>query len=1183
MEGTGYYLRILGPPAILSGDGTPVDLAAGKPLALLAFLHLSEEPVSRDHLGRLLWPDATRERARGSVRHALWLLRRTLDEGLFIGDDPVGVATSLLSSDLREFRDRLAAGDAVSARELWTGPPLQDLKVPDAPEWTRWADGLRLELEERYAAALSERGRREWEEGRPDEAVPWLRGTISVQPYRIRHHLDLAETLLDLRKFEEAGHTLVQARGACDSPAQLRDIEEVERRLLAVRRGARSGERGSDPLQFSFVGRTEEFALLVQAWRQARGGRSRVGLITGDPGIGKTRLSEEVALVAGAEGSRVVHVKAEDSERPIEWGLVAEVVQRLMKLSGAAGVSRASDQVLRTLLPSLALSDPGRDEGLGRAGPVLRPRTRPSAALTDALMDLIHAVAEDAPLFVILDDLQWADTESRAVLARVATHLQDIPILLLFTCRTEANDPRIGKTLTLLAEASGSTAVELKPWSVEELDHLLGLLVDFPSPEEAQRVTQRIHRASRGSPLFVMELLKVLQEEQYLEEREDGRWILRPQRLPPDLPLPESVRGLVDRQMAQLSDEGTMVAAHLARIGHPASPRTLALRTGMGASAVTNGIGELLQRRMIRWEDGDSLGFTHDEIRAAVARRFQLDADAPSGDGLRWPPGPAALAAGVALLVMAAVALATQRPSASPPLPFGAGEIQVHSGDALHAFELRSLAADGLHHLETRPPGPGTGIPSSRGSGGWELGQRARSEGEGTDLVVTRRAGMDGQDPGFSTDERVVLQAEGTIRFAGFAPSMDRITAALMGRPDSLVVLTLGGEFQSGIAVPSLLDAVWCGDREMALLVREEGAVHVLFWSPDSGELRVPELGDLAPGGSLACSPDGSALLLQGARDGGVGLYLHLRGGETLSLQLPEGVTAHQVDWLPPEGERGPEALRIAGQRERTLAWGEALQLEAHLVGAEGGVPAQNLRWSARDGDRVRVGSGGRLVGTEEGSTWIVAEWSDWLQDSIRVQVQGSNHPRALLQEPAVSPELPGWRSYALSGADGTLDLLNLHEVWLPEGGTLEVEFRLPLDRREGQWMEVCLESAAREPDPFEQRPGPGACMRYPAGTGSRWDPREVELRPHAPFPGTVKAVPRLLPSEEWVPVALRVGAEGEVTGFVGWGGARLGTPVRLEGSGESSWRVRLRGGAEGTELQFRRLTLWSGTGPWPQ
>ena len=1267
MEGQGHQLRILGPPRILVEDGTPVDLAIGKPLALLTYLHLSGAAVPRDDLGALLWPDSPRDRARGSLRHALWTLRRTLGEGLFTGEDPVAVAPGRITSDLEALRDRLASGDVEGARDLWKGPPFQAFRIPDAPEWGRWAEDIRLELEERYAAGLSSLGRRHWEQGRPEDGVAWFREAVAIQPHRLRHHLDLVESLIDLRRFDEAGKALSEARRFCDSTAQQRTLEEVERRLLTLRRGARGGERNGDPLRFAFVGRTQEFTALLRNWRKAQSGRSQVGLITGEPGIGKTRISEEVGLVVTAEGGRVVHVKAEDSERPIEWGIVAEVVQRLLKLSGAAGISRASDDVLHTLLPSLALPDPTEEDPtekdpITRSGPFRPPRTRPSAALTDALADLIHAVAEDAPLLVILDDLHWTDTESRAILARVATHLREASVFLLFTCRSEGDDPRVQKTLTLLAEAPGTLSLELAPWSREELTELLGLLVEFTASPEADRVIRRIHRASRGNPLFVMELLKVFHEEGYLEEKE-GRWTLRPQRIPSDFPLPESLRGLVDRQLAQLSDEGTLVAAHLARIGHPASARTLAARTGLGSSAVTHGIGELLQRRMIRWEDGESLGFTHDEIREAVARRFQLQPDAGDATWIGWPPSPGVLTGGVALLLLVLAALTMQRPASPPPPPFGAGEIRVHAGDRILAFELRGATADGLHPLETSGllrraserdlAERGPERVSEAGSEGplaatldrvgpWQLQAHAGPWGGRTELVLASAPGrMRAQDDGngVPAGERVIRVTDRRIQFAAFSPSMTRIAVGLMGRPDSLEILTLGGERRGGLTFPSLLGAAWCGEDELALLIRSEGTVSVGFWSPGAGEFRTADLGGVAPGGSLACSPDGSALVVQGVMDGGVGLHLHLRDGETLALHLPEGVIPHGVEWEAPRRDPVPERLRVAGARTLSVPWGETVKLKAVLEGTQESPPPDGVRWMARDARAVRISEEGLLLGMEEGSTWVVAEWEGWLRDSIHVEVRGAAHPEALFLEAFADPALPRWvpsggrepdmdeewmgeewevvaggvlrlagqgRGEDLQGEEpgrgsaAPLELVMNEGVWLPEGGTLEVEIRLPLHHQEGQQVEICLESwlagGTSLPsdlplelplelplDPAIQTPAfSGACLAYPAASGPRWDPREVVLRAHSPFPGTFQAVPEHLPSHEWVPFALRIQTDGSVAGFVGWEGTRIDSPVKLRDAEQGPWRIRIRGRADGTALEIRNLSLWSGSGPRP-
>jgi hypothetical protein len=280
MEGTGHHLRLLGPTRFTAPDGTPVDLAPGKPLALLLYLHLAEGPVSREDLGTLLWPETTRDRARGSVRHALWLLRRTLHDDLFLGEDPVEVAPGALTSDVEAFRRCLVTDDLERARELWEGPPFQDFRIPDAPEWTRWTEELRRELEERHAAALSARGRREWERGRPRKPSPGSGRRPPSSPTAF------STTWTWRRPSWISGGSRRWARpsrrrGGTATP---RPISGRWRRWRTVSRrcsGRAPAPRPEDPLRFAFVGRTEEFAALLQQWRQARGGTTRVGLLTG--------------------------------------------------------------------------------------------------------------------------------------------------------------------------------------------------------------------------------------------------------------------------------------------------------------------------------------------------------------------------------------------------------------------------------------------------------------------------------------------------------------------------------------------------------------------------------------------------------------------------------------------------------------------------------------------------------------------------------------------------------------------------------------------------------------------------------------------------------------------------------------------------------------------------------------
>jgi hypothetical protein len=316
------------------------------------------------------------------------------------------------------------------------------------------------------------------------------------------------------------------------------------------------------------------------------------------------------------------------------------------------------------------------------------------------------------------------------------------------------------------------------------------------------------------------------------------------------------------------------------------------------------------------------------------------------------------------------------------------------------------------------------------------------------------------------------------------------------------------------------------------------------------------------------------------------------------------------------------------------------VKLKAVLEGTQERPPPDGVRWTARDARSVRISDEGLLLGLEEGETWVVGEWEGWLRDSIHVEVRGTSHPQVLFLEAFADPALPGWvasgggepdmdeewevvaggvlrlagqgRGEDLQGEEpgrwraAPLELVMNEGVWLPEGGTLEVEIRLPLHHREGQQVEICRESwpAGGMPLPSDLPPGdrpldrtpsdlpldpairtpasPGACLAYPAASGPRWDPREVLLRTHSPFPGMVETVPEELPSHEWVPFALRIQTDGGVAGFVGWEGTRIDSPVRLRDSDQGPWRIRIRGRADGTALEIRNLSLWSGSGPRP-
>ncbi|TVP54162.1 MAG: hypothetical protein EA351_13730 [Gemmatimonadales bacterium] len=1211
-----FELKLFGRPEIRDATGAPVGLPAGKPLALLIYLHLSDSPVSRDQLAGLLWSGSTRDRARGSVRHALWYLRKELGEDLFAQDDPVALTPGRVRSDLQQFRSHLSAGRLAEATRLWSGSPPELAELADGVEWSHWCETVRLSIEREFAAALTDQAATEREQGKPQAAIRWLRVATTIQPGRLGAHLDLIETHLDLRNFDEASRALQEAREHLSDPDSIAELEPLERRLDLLQRGSPVSELDDPALRLEFTGRDDEFNALLRRWRQAREGEPGIGLVTGEPGIGKTRLSEEIAAVVKAEGGRVIQLKADDSERPIEWGLLSEAIQRLLNLSGAAGISHASDGVLRTLVPSLSLTDPSGPGAPDRTGPYL-PRSRPSAALSDALIDLMSAVSEDAPLLLVVDDLQWADTESRSVLARVATRLSEVSVFLLFNCRAEVDSARVRKTLALLADGPRTTSIELTPWSEADVSRLLQARIRFSGRGSRDAIIGRIHRTTRGNPLFVVELLKAFEEEGTLEGTAEGVWIFHTDRLPPDLPLPRSLRDLVDRQLDQLSEEAKLVAAHLARIGHPTSPRMLALRTGLGTSAVTSGVGDLLNRRMIRWETPDTLTFLHDELRSAVARRFQLHVGLTTGGGAQWSFFRTAVVASVALLMLGAVAYVFARPAPSSPSLFGGGMLVLTRDAGVESFRVEISEIDG--GLEMVRQNPSFSPPETAESGGPVRLVSGAVEWVPKDLLGLSPDGMHQLVHRELDDERhqLVLQnlekGDGVTIYEGrrspeqvdVSPLGQRILVLLPGRTDALVVMTPGGRPLARWTSAGILRSHWCGPDRVLILVREDHEVHAHLWNPAQDSLERLRLMDLHLGGQTACSPDGSAIVLQGALEGRVGMYLHqLDRGSTVPLPLPPGGAPERIHWIPDEVAPLPSGIRIASPKKVTLAWGDQYRLQGRLLFPDGSAREDSLQWVSRDREIAFIAQDGQITAASPGESWIIAEWNGWLRDSVRIEVSPSESPGTLVRETFEDPRLPGWLapgsagprwqprgrpgSLRFTGPDDRLAaLISESGVWLPDGGTLELEFRLPLSRAEGQSLALCLfqmgssKLASFAEDGLEAFSGfrsgvrQSACARYPSGTGDQWDPRRIELHSHRSFPATPIDVSPSLPREEWTHLAISVGADGAVSTFIDreWIGS---TPVFLDPD-PTGWRIAILGKAMDTELEIRHLTLWPG------
>lgn len=280
------------------------------------------------------------------------------------------------------------------------------------------------------------------------------------------------------------------------------------------------------------VGRQRELDRAQQFLSAARG-RFSVLLLEGDVGIGKSALFDEVVRRARAEGVLVLHCRAAQVEAKLALSAVAD----LLESAPPTVFESLPDPQRRAIEVALLHADPGDERVADRV-------------LATAVRSVLVGLSATRPVVVAIDDIQWLDAASAAILAYAVRRLADEPIGLLAV-------RRVGEPVRLkideLVGAEALTREKIGPMSMAAIHHLIKehLGVVLPRP-----TLVRVHEASGGNPLFALEIGRSLAE-------------LGPHR--PGQPLPASldVESLVRKRVTGLPRRTREVLLTAAALGEP--------------------------------------------------------------------------------------------------------------------------------------------------------------------------------------------------------------------------------------------------------------------------------------------------------------------------------------------------------------------------------------------------------------------------------------------------------------------------------------------------------------------------------------------------------------------------------------------------------------------------------------
>jgi predicted ATPase len=352
------------------------------------------------------------------------------------------------------------------------------------------------------------------------------------------------------------------------------------------------------------IGRQAEWQKLRATWRMAANGRAHLLVVAGEAGIGKTRLAEELATWTSRQGMRTARTRAYAAEGALAYAPVSEWLAAESLRAGWQGLDAIWLTELARIFPELLVE---------------QPHVPPPAPMTESWQRkrlfeaLARAVlADNHPLLLVLDDLQWCDRETLEWLHYLLRYAPQAPLLVAGTVRPEEVSSEHPLTALLLDLRSGGQVTELELGPLN-LDETAALAAQVAGQNLAPGMGQRLYQETEGNPLFVVETVRARELRLEIRELETPA---TPQSPVSNLQsLPPKVQAVIQRRLAQLSPAGQELAGLAAVVGRSFTFQVLAQASDLAEDALVRGLDELWQRRIVREQDIETYDFSHDRIR----------------------------------------------------------------------------------------------------------------------------------------------------------------------------------------------------------------------------------------------------------------------------------------------------------------------------------------------------------------------------------------------------------------------------------------------------------------------------------------------------------------------------------------------------------------------------------------
>ena len=620
-------IHLLGQFSLTYGAQQMTALDQPRLQALLAYLVLHRGvPQSRQQLACLFWPETTDAKARSNFRTLFHRLRQAMPASdhflLFDAHHVQWRREGPFCLAVPDFEAALAAAsrsDSLqAAADLYTG----DLLPTCYDEWIMPA---RERLHQLFLQSLERLVSQQEAQRQFEPAIRNAQRLLRADPLHeaghrclMRLHLANGDRASALRAYHRCATLLRQELGVDPSST----TQALYQRLLTLADGDSSP--GAAPTTSlpqvvapALVGRQTEWAQLLEIWRAAAAGNPGMVLLSGEAGVGATRLAEELAAWVWRQDGDVAVARGDPTSRQLPFAAIAAWLRSPALQTRLAALDEPRLVEVSRLLPKVLA---GR-AGLTAPGPLVEPwqRQRFFEALAAPLLN------PSRPLLLLADDLHLSDEQTLEWLHYVLSRPGRAPLLVLGTARrdeVQADHPLAGLRRDLQA-AGRWHELTLEPLNVDECGELA---VSLAGRELTPCEIRHLYHDSEGNPLFLVETVRA--------------GLLTPPGPQPDpdpdptaplcllCPLhirqPIKVQVVVEQRLAQLSASAPRRPQAVSVLARQPPVDLCRGPSGLDEAALLMTLDELWRRGIVREQGAEGYDFSHDKLRAAAYAQLSL-------------------------------------------------------------------------------------------------------------------------------------------------------------------------------------------------------------------------------------------------------------------------------------------------------------------------------------------------------------------------------------------------------------------------------------------------------------------------------------------------------------------------------------------------------------------------------